>query len=64
MSKAIIDDYLARKQLERQLSTGTRALADCQEERDRLRALYEMERGKNRNDPSAHIWTGEDYERG
>lgn len=64
MSKAIIDDYLARKQLERQLSTVTRALADCQEERDRLRALYEMERGKNRNDPSAHIWTGEDDERG
>lgn len=64
MSKAIIDDYLARKQLERQLATVTRALADCQEERDRLRALYEMERGNSRNDPSAHVWTGEDDERG
>lgn len=64
MSKAIIDDYLRCKQLERQLATVTRALADCQEERDRLRALYEMERGKSRNDPSAHIWTGEDDERG
>lgn len=64
MSKAIIDDYLARKQLERQLATVTRALADCQEERDRFRAMYEMEREKNMNDPSAHTWTGEDDERG
>ena len=63
MSKAIIDDYLRCKQLERQLTTVTRALADCQEERDRFRAMYEMEREKNMNDPSAHIWTGEDDER-
>lgn len=64
MSKAIIDDYLRCKQLEMQLTTVTRALADCQEERDRFRAMYEMEREKNMNDPSAHIWTGEDDERG
>ena len=58
-------DYLMRcKRLEKQLATVTRALADCQEERDRFRALYETERGKSRNDAAAHIWTGEDDERG
>lgn len=59
-----LENFVRIKQLEKQLATVTKALADCQEERDRLRALYEIERGKSRNDAAAHVWTGEDDERG
>jgi multidrug resistance efflux pump len=56
-------DYLMRcKRLEKQLATVTRALADAQEQLDGARAL--LETYKKRNDAAAHIWTGEDDERG
>lgn len=56
-------DYLMRcKQLEKQLATVTRALADAQERLDIATANLEMWR--NRNDAAAHVWTGEDDERG
>ena len=56
-------DYLMRcKRLEKQLATVTRALADAQEQLDGARAM--LETYKQRNNPLAHIWTGEDDERG
>lgn len=56
-------EYLMRcKRLEKQLATVTRALADAQEQLDGARAL--LETYKQRNNAAAHVWTGEDDERG
>lgn len=46
MAQAIIDDYLRCKQLERQLATVTRALADCQEQLDVERASKSIWKAK------------------
>lgn len=57
-----LESFIRIKQLEKQLATVTRALADAQERLDIATANLEMWR--NRNDASAHVWTGEDDERG
>lgn len=57
-----LENFVRIKQLEKQLATVTRALADAQERLDIATANLEMWR--NRNDAAAHIWTGEDDERG
>lgn len=62
MTKAFIDDFLRCKQLEKQLATVIRALADTQERLDIATANLELWR--NRNEAAAHVCTGEDDERG
>lgn len=57
-----LENFIRIKQLEKQLATVTRALADAQERLDIATANLEMWR--NRNDAAAHVWTGEDDERG
>lgn len=57
-----LESFIRIKQLEKQLATVTRALADAQERLDIATANLEMWR--NRNDAAAHVWTGEDDERG
>lgn len=56
-----LENFVRIKQLEKQLATVTRALADAQERLDIATANLEMWR--NRNDAAAHVWTGEDDER-